>query len=465
MYTDRVAGAAINERLLPWLALVKKEDSLRAIGATVAKAYMGAPLALEIPVAGSFSVAFKIKFSKGAALMKIIKPGRSMFPMEKTRREVAVMQYITECTRIPVPLILASGSKDESPRGLGAYIIMEFIENDDAMDQMLSEPQLDFKHPLVPRSDFHAPDITRLYRISSEVLLQLWSTKFSRIGCLAEVDGHWDALKRPLTLNMNELVQLGQFPRSKLPQSTFSDTRSYFVALADMHFDHLVIQPNDAIQSEDDGRRKYIGRKLFQKLARQGRLSSHDLDRGPYKLWCDDLRPSNMLVGNGRLKGVIDWEFTYAAPVEFSAVPPWWLLVRRPEDWPDGLVAWANEYEARLPVFLSELRSCEDEAASTDTSLPHARLAGEMERHWRSGYFWIVYAAQRSFAFDDIYWNFIHELFYQKTDSAVQAKWQSCMKYLTAEEQEEMETLIQRKLNAAEELCWEPDEVYEEHDG
>jgi hypothetical protein len=143
-----------------------------------------------------------------------------------------------------------------------------------------------------------------------------------------------------------------------------------------------------------------------------------------------------MLVGDGRLKGVIDWEFTYAAPVEFSAVPPWWLLVRRPEDWPSGLVAWASEYEARLPVFLSALRRYEDEAAGTNPSLHTARLSVEMEKHWLSGYFWIVYAAQRSFAFDDIYWTFIHELFYRKTELTAQAKWQSCVEYLTAEERE-----------------------------
>jgi hypothetical protein len=33
---------------------------------------------------------------------------------------------------------------------------------------------------------------------------------------------------------------------------------------------------------------------------------------------------------NLKLAGVVDWEFTYAAPAEFSYAPPWWLLIEKP---------------------------------------------------------------------------------------------------------------------------------------
>jgi hypothetical protein len=42
--------------------------------------------------------------------------------------------------------------------------------------------------------------------------------------------------------------------------------------------------------------------------------------KGPFKIWCDDLRPANVLLNeNMQIVGVVDWEFTYAAPAEFSS--------------------------------------------------------------------------------------------------------------------------------------------------
>ena len=35
--------------------------------------------------------------------------------------------------------------------------------------------------------------------------------------------------------------------------------------------------------------------------------------------------------------GVIDWEFAYAAPAQFALDPPWWLVVRAPENWEEGI--------------------------------------------------------------------------------------------------------------------------------
>jgi aminoglycoside phosphotransferase (APT) family kinase protein len=44
---------------------------------------------------------------------------------------------------------------------------------------------------------------------------------------------------------------------------------------------------------------------------------------GPFPLFCDDLRPSNVIVdADLNVHGVIDWEFCYAALVEFTYSPP-----------------------------------------------------------------------------------------------------------------------------------------------
>lgn len=68
-----------------------------------------------------------------------------------------------------------------------------------------------------------------------------------------------------------------------------------------------------------------------------------------YFLSGDDFRPDNVLVGEVEcIAGVVDWEFIYAALVEFSYAPPWWLLLRKPEDWHKGLDNWCMEYEKAL---------------------------------------------------------------------------------------------------------------------
>ena len=139
----------------------------------------------------------------------------------------------------------------------------------------------------------------------------------------------WSVTERPLAFNANELVQLGDVPFDRLPKYTFSTASSYYSALADMHLEHLSAQHNDAVKSEDDCRRKYVARHLFRKLASERRLDSHpEFEEGPFKLFCDDLRPTSVLMTEGdAIAGVIDWEFTFAAPAAFAFSPPWWLLL------------------------------------------------------------------------------------------------------------------------------------------
>ncbi|PWY76234.1 hypothetical protein BO70DRAFT_430722 [Aspergillus heteromorphus CBS 117.55] len=131
---------------------------------------------------------------------------------------------------------------------------------------------------------------------------------------------------------MNELVRLGSLPQSALPSpDTTFDTAS----------------------------------SLFRKLARDQKLTQRwrSLDKGPFKIWCDDFRPANVLMDEDlKIIGVVDWEFTYAAPVEFTYAPPWWLLIEKPEYWPDGLEDWCGKFERRLQTFLKAMIDHEDEA-------------------------------------------------------------------------------------------------------
>lgn len=58
---------------------------------------------------------------------------------------------------------------------------------------------------------------------------------------------------------------------------------------------------------------------------------------------------------NEQIVSVVDWEFTYAAPVEFSHAPPWWLLIEEPEYWQKGLENWKRVFNHRLKTFLKTM--------------------------------------------------------------------------------------------------------------
>ncbi|EFY92075.1 phosphotransferase family protein [Metarhizium acridum CQMa 102] len=163
---------------------------MRAIGDFIVKHRGGLPDELSHPRAGTFSITFRIKLKDGgSAILRFPNPGITMFPEETMQNEVATMRCIQHHTAIPVPLVMSSGTREESPLQLGPFIIMEYK-------------------------------------------------------------------RRPLSVHMNELVRLGMLPRAKLPDCTFTSSSDYFQRLAQMHFDHLTTQRNDAIESRTDCQRK-----------------------------------------------------------------------------------------------------------------------------------------------------------------------------------------------------------------
>lgn len=68
---------------------------------------------------------------------------------------------------------------------------------------------------------------------------------------------------------MNELVQVGNYPPYILPNGPFTTLLSYYQALTNMHIAHLITQRNDAVDSPEDYRTRYIARFPFRKLARE----------------------------------------------------------------------------------------------------------------------------------------------------------------------------------------------------
>ncbi|CAI7629991.1 unnamed protein product [Penicillium glandicola] len=375
-----------------------------------------------------------------------------MFPVEKLRHEVAIMRYIHDNTSIPVQIIHHWGRQKDSPFELGPFIIMDSIEHDTSCPGE-ERGRLD---PNIEEDTLQA-----LYEELASILLQLSKPSFSGIGSCSRVDDlTWEVAGRPLSLNSNELIRLSSLPQSKLPsyETTFSSTSSYLETLAEIHIAHLTHQRNDAIESADDCRRKFVARILSRKLARERKLTKRwaAFDTGPFEIWCDDFRPGNVLVNNDhKITSVIDWEFTYAAPIEFSYAPPWWLLIEKPHYWPQGLEDWTRVFNHCLQTFLRAMIERENAVGTKEEE----RLSGPMRESWESGDFWIAYAARSSMAIDFIYWKKIDQRFFGPTDN-VEDAWRQRLDLLSEEEKDEMEILVAKKVKEMESrvLAWDPDE-------
>lgn len=467
MQGDDVAWEESDRIEREWRESLLTTPTMLAIGNFVAKHRQGVPQEIGPLKAGAFNALFRLTYlDGGSAVIRFAKPGRTMFPEEKIRNEVATIRYIQDHTAIPVPFILHWGTREESPLGIGPFIIMDYINHEMNMTAALNTPGLTPDIPPVLDPNIDEAKLEMLYRQVANILLQLSKLELPLIRALEDThEWSWEVTRRPLSMPMNELVRTGTFPRAKLPASTFKTSSDYFQALAKIHVDHLASQRNDAIESRADCQRKYTARQLFQKLARERKFVSDRYDKGPFKFWCDDLRPSNILLdAHLQIVAVIDWEFSYAAPSEFTFAPPWWLLIEQPEYWEKGLDDWVQQYERRLATFLKAMVDCEDASIAAGQLLEEQRLSGEMRESWASGDFWTVYAARRNFAFDGVFWGKLDPRFFGRGEggSGPGDAWMERLELLDEKARAAMEALVDRKVAESEtrELAWEPDEVF-----
>ncbi|KAI9736401.1 MAG: hypothetical protein M1818_006134 [Claussenomyces sp. TS43310] len=455
MQYDNVAWDRIDAEFDVWKDKLYQEENLVAIGQFIAKHCGGSPVELFSPIAGAFNVCLRISFQDGAsAMIRFPRPGSMFSAEEKVRKEVAVMRYVADKTTIPVPFIFHYGMTEDSPAGLGPFIIMEYIKHSDDINGILNTPGLERHERPILDPNISVDKLESVYSQMAGILLQLSQLSFDKIGSLEEVDkGRWAVTGRPLTFNTNELVQMANFPPQKLPSTTFSTSSDYYKALADVHLTHLSVQRNDAIKSAEDCRRRYVARHLFRQLAQESRLEAEVDTKAtslkPFRLFCDDLRPTNVLVDDEcNIVGVIDWEFAYVAPAEFTYSPPWWLLIEMPEYWPAGVEDWTATYEPRLALFLKALAAKEQEMVPQLND--DERLSIRMRKYWDSGDFWINYAARKSWSVDLIFWEKLYKRFFGDDTDSDHADVDKAVAGLGKQEREDMETLVAMKLEQKE---------------
>lgn len=202
------------------------------------------------------------------------------------------------------------------------------------------------------------------------------------------------------------------------------------------------MQQYDAVTNEADCRKKYIARCLFRKIA--GKFSTI-YNEGPFMLLCEDLRPSNLFVDpDFNILGVVDWEYCYAAPVEFALCSPWWLLLARPETWEAGFDDFLEHYIPRQKLFLEILRACEQESIDSGVVLGSPRPSVYMAQTLENGTFWFFLAATYAWTLDDVYWRFIQPRYYGMFGST-----DDLVNLLSPEERNGIDEFVRKKMQTA----------------
>lgn len=326
-------------------------------------------------------------------------PGHTTFRDEKILNEVQVIQSLEQNTTIPVPRLISWGLTEDSPHGCGPFIISDFVEGVHLSDIL--------KDPSDAKRLYRNPQIDRgisdnVFSQIADIMLQLYRFDFDHIGAISKssTTGIWSVTGRPLTYSMNELATTAFYPLDKFPTARFESASGYFQSLIAQQKTHLWTQRN-LCSSPVDAHDRYISRYLFAQ-----HVDRHCIDdRGPFKLFCDDFRPQNIIVDPTtlRIKAVLDLEFTNAMPSQFASEPPWWLLLAGPDSYllrGRTIEEFVEAYEPRLEQFLEAIARAEKTQGVPNC---HKSLACLMRESWATKRFWFNYAIRKPFDVDEIF--------------------------------------------------------------
>lgn len=381
---------------------------------------------------GSFNFCISVKFNDGGpkAIIRFPKPGHTLTARreEKVKSEVRVLEYIRQKTSIPVPRITSWGLTEESPENLGPFIIMDQVEGT-LLVALLRRPLEEGEEDVViMRDDIEADKLDYVYEQLAGFLLELSKLDFDAIGAITQ-DPHtneWSATERPFTYNMNEMaVTVSNFPLDIFPTSPFRTTQELLEYQSDENLANLRVQRNIARHGAD-AKRRYIARHRFRQLIPKFCKDNH----GPFKLYCDDLQPGNIMADpeTYKIQGILDWEWTHAMPAQFSYDPPWWLILKGPSFWLESydMKEFLNRYEPKLQQFLAAL-----ERVEAKQPLVEPKLSARMRESWESRQFWFDFGIRKTLDIDEVYWGAM----YREGDEV-----------LDEEEQKDLEEFIEQKM-------------------
>lgn len=404
---DEIAEAEADDECRAWLTKIlgAKEEIIAFVSSRRSGCSMGE---FNGYMRGSFNLCISVRFNDDGpnSIIRFPKPGHTLTARrdEKVKREVQILQYLRENTNLPVPFVNSWGLTDESPSNLGPFIIMDYIDGT-ALTTLLRKPAQSEEDNVILRDDIDDSKLDYVYEQLAEFMIELSRPDFDAIGAITKTSDHqWLATGSPFTYNMNEMaVTVAHYPVETFPTTPFKTTRDYLEYQSNENLTHLRVQRNLA-SGREDAKRRYIARHQFRKLIPKYCMSNN----GPFKLFCDDLQPSNMLADpvTFKIHSIIDWEFTHAMPAQFSSDPPWWLLLKGPDMWLEhySMEEFVARYTPRLQQFLRAMQRVEKRSPRIGP-----KLSTQMQESWDSGRFWFDYGIRKSMDVDDIYWGALHQ--------------------------------------------------------
>lgn len=359
---------------------------------------------------GSFNMCVSIKFNDGGprVIIRFPKPGHTLTSRreEKVKNEARVLEYLRDKTSLPVPRVISWGTAEESPQKMGPFIIMDRIEGR-SLTTLLRRPLNEGEEDVViMRDDIDVEKLDYVYEQLAGYLLELSQVDFDAIGAITKDPdtNEWSVTEKPYTYNMNEMaVTVRKFPVDTFPTSPFRTTKEFLEYQAEENLINLRVQRNLGA-GPGDGKRRYIARHRLQQLIPK---FCKDND-GPFKLFCDDLQPGNIIADpeTYKIQGIIDWEFTHAMPAQLSYDPPPWLILKGPSFWLESydMKEFVTRYEPKLKQFLAAMERVED--AKSPPVEP--RLSARMRESWENGQFWFDFGVIKSLDADEVYWGALH---------------------------------------------------------
>ncbi|KAH9224627.1 phosphotransferase [Leptodontidium sp. 2 PMI_412] len=464
---DNLAWDRSDEALEESQKLCRRISTLRKIESFVTQKFGRTATWVNPMRIGGYNILYRMRIegSKDDVIIRLPQPSLAQFPGKKTLREAAVANFIAQNTRVPVPRVLFHGLSSPDSE-VGPFTIIPYIENYGSMSHALAMPnEKDPSEAHMLNPDVFEDVLESFYGKVAVHLLQLFEPSFPRIGSLAQTDENtFSVAGRPITQNMNNMLQLANIPRATLPPEdrTYGTADEWYVALAEMHIAQLIFQHNDLVTTADDCRNKYVARQLFRKLAKQGRLSTFGFAEDG---WSAQSKSQTSTLSPAPF-AIIDWEFAYVAPTQFALDPPWWLLLNVPEMWHTNIDDWSRVYDVRLKTWLRAMEKAEE---SMETQSKGFKMSTYMRESWETGRFWLNYAARKSWAFDTIFWKYVDERFYgdREGDIAKQDLWKTRVHLLSERERSVIDSFVERKMEESKErilVTWEDEQVKERLD-